>query len=630
MILAKRLFPIPGSLRVAFVILFTLLSFFVEAQNDSLHATRAGQPQPIPPNADSTILYNSTADEQRFSIKRSTQSTDTILDNLHNYYQMGVLGNMGLPSYALLAGTNSYYDNGFFKWMILNNANDLFSSRQPVYFYPKGKVYTKVFAAMGQKQEQVFKILHSQNIGRINISLQFNRYSCIGFYQNQKSLTDNLLFSSHAQVKSGRLGYNFHFLFNKLKYQLNGGIDTAHVNFEKEVLVQKQLFPVNLSSTKQNIRTSEANLRLFYRLNADSTGTLHYLEYESNYQGNYWMNSEGLSDTGRYSNQYFYSNSGINVDSISFKRWTNSAIYKLSSSNKFVFYLGYKNEFNHYHQFFYDKILINHIATGGIRFDPRVCSVKLNVQYVAAGFNAGNYNAQFTGKIPLGKNFHVSIEGYTGKGMGSYMNKAYYAPHFIWSNTFSPITTTNGELALASNKYRFRIGGFVQNQVHPIYYDTAALPTQYKGSTVVTRLFVQKDLKLGHIHFNNTINYQTTQNTDIIRLPQYYTFHQLYYEGKLFKKALWLQFGVQARYVSAFKANAFMPATDQFYLQDQKEYGNYVFVDVFLNAQIDRFRFFLLASHINQGLSGANYMLCPTYAMPDRSLKAGLCWMFFD
>jgi hypothetical protein len=146
----------------------------------------------------------------------------------------------------------------------------------------------------------------------------------------------------------------------------------------------------------------------------------------------------------------------------------------------------------------------------------------------------------------------------------------------------------------------------------------------------VTRLFVQKDLKLGHIHFNNTINYQTTQNTDIIRLPQYYTFHQLYYEGKLFKKALWLQFGVQARYVSAFKANAFMPATDQFYLQDQKEYGNYVFVDVFLNAQIDRFRFFLLASHINQGLSGANYMLCPTYAMPDRSLKAGLCWMFFD
>src|SRR2546430_1673729 len=114
------------------------------------------------------------------------------------------------------------------------------------------------------------------------------------------------------------------------------------------------------------------------------------------------------------------------------------------------------------------------------------------------------------------------------------------------------------------------------------------------------------------MHFNNTINYQTTQNTDIIRLPSLLTFSQLYYENKFFKNNLWLQFGAQARYVSAYMANAYMPETNQFYLQDKKNYGDYVFIDVFFNAQIDRFRFFLLASHINQGLTGGNYMLCPT------------------
>ena len=135
---------------------------------------------------------------------------------------------------------------------------------------------------------------------------------------------------------------------------------------------------------------------------------------------------------------------------------------------------------------------------------------------------------------------------------------------------------------------------------------------------------------MGPIHFNNQVNYQFTENADIIRLPQLNTFHQLYYEGKLFKKNLWLQFGVQARYISSFKANSYMASTNQFYLQNTREYGNYVFADVFLNARIEKFTFFILASHINQGLSGANYMLCPNYPMPDRSIKAGLVWMFFD
>lgn len=578
--------------------------------------------------ADSTLLLMSTVEEEKLSIRNSSKAKDTVIDNQFNYYEMGVLGNTGLPSYSLLVKEQPAH-NGFFKWMNLNNDNDLLTTNKPVYFYPQGKIYTKVFAAMGQKQEQVFKILHSQNIKRVNISLAFNRYSCFGFYLSQKTLTDNFLLSSHGSTKKGRAGYNFYFLHNKLKYQLNGGIDTAKANFENNILVQKQLFPVMLSATRQNIRTAEVNFKTFLRLNGDSSNVSHFIEYEGNYQSNYWMNFEGLTDTSRYANNYFYSNSGTNKDSVSFRSLQNGLSYKLNSSDRFLLYLGYKNELNQYRQFDTDTTSMNHIATGGFKIQMQGFLLGLNGQYALSGFNAGNYFLSIHNRVDISE-FYVSVDATISKLMPSFMSVSYFSPHFIWSDTLSDISTIVGHSKIGSDKYRFTLGIVNSYQSAPVYFDTLAMPTQFRGTTLVNRVYAQKDLKLGPVHFNNIVNYQTTTNTDIIRLPQLYTTNQLYYEGKLFKKALWLQVGFQARYISAFKANAYMPATNQFYLQNQREYGNYVFADLFINAQIERFRFFVLVSHINQGMSGSNYMLSPNYAMPDRSIKAGLTWMFFD
>lgn len=645
MILVKRWFQISESLRKASLLLiFLLLQICAQSQSDSAQAdsTQAARneeknkkPSAAIANIDTTLLFQSTPDEQRFSIQNSTKPIDSTLDNLHNYYQMGVLGNIGLPSYSLIANGSTNLNDGFFRWMNLNNQNDLFTSKQPVFFYPKGKIYTKIFAAMGQKQEQVFKILHSQNIGRVNVSLQFNRYSCIGFYTNQKTITDNLLFSSHAQTKNGRTGYNFYFLFNKLKYQLNGGIDTTRVDFEKNILVEKQLFPLLLSTAKQNVRTAEVNFSTFFKLSNDTVGGLHFLEYETNYKGSYWLYSDGISDSAFFTNNYFTSTTGTNKDSVSFKQWSNSVTYSFKlrapgGRDKAVFYAGYKNEFNHYNAFTVDTLTLNHILRAGGKFSSQKTIFLAQGQYAVGGFNAGNYLWSVKYRSDFDQLFYMLATADGGSQKPAFMNFYYFAPHFIWNNPPQNVITNNLKLEFGSQEYKFSFGVFAQNQVNQVYFDQSALPQQYSGSTVLTRLYAQKDLKLGPIHFNNVLNYQNTKNTDIIRLPQYYTFHQLYYEGKLFKKALWLQLGVQARYISAFLANAYMPATNQFYLQDNKQYGNYVFVDIFLNAQIERFRFFLLASHINQGLSGGNYMLCPNYAMPDRSLKAGLCWMFFD
>jgi hypothetical protein len=83
-------------------------------------------------------------------------------------------------------------------------------------------------------------------------------------------------------------------------------------------------------------------------------------------------------------------------------------------------------------------------------------------------------------------------------------------------------------------------------------------------------------------------------------------------------------------YTSAYYANAYMPATGQFYIQTEKKYGDYPFIDFFINAQIKTVRIFIKVDHLNSGLMGNYYMLTPHYPMSDRAFKFGISWRFFD
>ena len=582
---------------------------------------------------DTTYYTSATRTQSLLGLSENSKATDTTLDNTHNYYQTGVLGNMGLPSYSLIAEQAKHTSATFFSWNKLNNQKDLITEDDPLYFNTE-KIYTKITAAVGQKQEQFLKLVHSQTIRKkVNVSLMFNRYSCTGFYLQQQSLTTNILLSSNYKTDNGRWGYKAYYLFNKLKYQLNGGVNDTLLS-DANLFVAKNLFPTNFTSTtaKQLIKTSAISFNTFFRLNKDdSAKSSHYLIYETNYQSNYLVYADGFTDTlGASSNKYLTQLAGSH-DSTGSRIVSNSLLYKFSSANnKFIFYGGYKNEAIKYHQHRIDTIGFNHLIKGGFILNNNKHMLNATADYVLSGFNANNYEIDANYRFTIKENFYVSAQAQSQSRLPDFNLLFYNGNRFLWTNHFSAVQTQNATFSLTNKKYKFYLGAYVQQQQNQIYFNTEALPTQYNGSTMITRFFAGKDLKLASIHFNNNINYQTTANTNIIRLPNWVTTHQLYYEGKLFKKNLWLQVGFQARYISSFMANAYMPATNQFYLQNDKSYGNYVFIDFFISAQIKPVKFFIMAQHLNQGFMGSNYILTPGYPMPDRSFKAGLCWMLFN
>ncbi len=73
-----------------------------------------------------------------------------------------------------------------------------------------------------------------------------------------------------------------------------------------------------------------------------------------------------------------------------------------------------------------------------------------------------------------------------------------------------------------------------------------------------------------------------------------------------------------------------MPATRSFYLQDEKKIGNYVYMDVFVNLMIKRFRIFVKYQHLNALWSENQYYTVPHYPMQGNIFKYGISWSFYD
>ena len=144
---------------------------------------------------------------------------------------------------------------------------------------------------------------------------------------------------------------------------------------------------------------------------------------------------------------------------------------------------------------------------------------------------------------------------------------------------------------------------------------------QLSSATIATRVKLIVD---------NKLTFQHITDETALRLPAILLNSTLAYELDLFDGALQAMGGVELFYNSAWKAPAYMPATRSFYLQNQRETGNYPFIDVFLNLRVKRARIFFLMQHVNEGLSEYDYYMIPHYPMPDRAFKFGVNWMFYD
>jgi Putative porin len=176
-----------------------------------------------------------------------------------------------------------------------------------------------------------------------------------------------------------------------------------------------------------------------------------------------------------------------------------------------------------------------------------------------------------------------------------------------------------------------------------IYYDSLStvkqnISTDIKNNDIyIVRAGLGLDFRKGKFSTTNQIFITPTSITNskeeelkqIIRIPPIFINTRLAYE-LLYKKKLYIQTGVELHYKSGYYADAYMPALQQFHLQNKQEILGYLQADVFADMRINRVRLFLKFAHVNQGLFTGGYYASPGFAGMGRTFEFGVHWLLFD
>lgn len=154
---------------------------------------------------------------------------------------------------------------------------------------------------------------------------------------------------------------------------------------------------------------------------------------------------------------------------------------------------------------------------------------------------------------------------------------------------------------------------------------------QYAGNVNMLTAQLSQDFTFGPLNWETQITYQKSSNKDIIPVPDFNIYTNLYLKFKI-ARVLSVDLGADLRYFTKYNALDYSPALGQFTVQDNgannMEVGGYPFVNVYANMHLKHTRFFIMMSHVNA--SSGDYFLAPHYPANGRILRFGVSWNFFN
>ncbi len=579
----------------------------------------------------------------QFEYADSAKYIENTLYNFQSYLPRTHLGNSGLPFNDLCYQPNSSIIG--FNYSKNNYANYFYSPAN-LKFYNTRVPYTDLFYVAGSKHEQVFKMTFSYNVKKNwNVTADFYRIHSDGFYLRQ--ITNDNFIAVSTNYKSDNNRYNLlaGVFYNSAKNTENGGIiyDSAFANAGTG---DKQLIGVHLLSAKRSVLNRNIYLKQYLNLGRKSSDTTTHnaiipesrFILASSFEDNLLKYEDDNPQSGYYSN--IYNDSAKTFDST----------YNFKIENE----LAWKRVDNNKHRGIKDMI------GGGFSVKDQIITIKQHEidttfggiiagaefyntysknkfwwnfagKYALTGYNKNDYATSAVIKKSIADSLNLLTLSFENKQQTpDFIYHKYSSNNFRWNNNFEKIQTTRISINFLMRKYNLAVGTDINEYTNVLYFDTYAMANQYKGSIQVISAYLKKDFVFYNWHLNNNIHYQYVPDSMVIRLPQFVLEHALYYENNLFKGAMRMQIGASIFYNSAYYANTYMPATGEFYLQNNKKYGDYPFIDFFINAQIKTVRIFIKIDHLNSGLMGNNYMITPHYPMNDRAFKFGVSWRFYD
>ncbi len=595
------------------------------------------------------------------SVQHDTIILDTTLsikkEYDYNYLRKDIFGLLPFPNEGQTYTTlnfgltkfNSFPEFGFKgKHFAYQEVNDIkyYSVATPL-----TELYFKTVMEQGQNVDALVTLNTSKNF---NFSVAFKGLRSLGKYINQLSSVGNFRFTSSYFTLNKRYAVNFHYTGQDILNGENGGL-TQPEYFEDEDPAYKNRprLQVYLTDAKSFLKGKRFFVDHSFRINSKDAQNNLYILHQLNYEHKFFeFNQVTLNSAiGTYGTPFHRFGTSLNISNIIdqtiYSRFYNKvgAVYENKTLGKFQFFI---ENFNY--KYFYEKErtvgtviypsqLKATINTIGGQYDYRknkwngtvVLSNSISEQPMR------NFDANLTYTINPKNNLSFQYQNISKLPNNNYnLNQSSY-DKYNWSNDFNNEKINN--LVVNANTQWVKASLQLTTLNDHLYFSNDNIgsseqyvsPKQFSGTINYLSLKVAREFKYKKWALDNTFLYQKVSQKDtILNVPELTMRNTIYFSDYVFKRAMFLQIGITLNYFTKFYADDYNPILGAFFVQKEKQIGEFPMLDFFVNARVKQTRIYIKAEHFNSAFSGNNYYSAPNLPYHDFMIRFGLVWNFFQ
>jgi hypothetical protein len=615
-------------------------------------------------NADSITIYF------KYYNKTEIQKLDSSVNDFFVHYPVPYtsynLGNLGTASKSYLFNANKTigWDAGF------HSFDTYLYTLDGTPFYQTTRPYTEFGYLLGSKGEQLIEIKHTQNKQqKLNFSFEYRFSNAPGNVKNQNSNVNNMRITGHYQSKRKRYESFLVMLFNKTASSENGGLinanllDSLALNDPYELNTRlgvsgasfRNPFNTNIATgttysqntiawknsydfgQKDSIVKDTVVIHLFYprlRLQNEvklltnqfsfgdaSPSAANYLQYF----GAVFDKIDTLKFTDKWnvlsnefslisypekmnSNQFLQLGSGYTQMTASFlgkKGWNSYDIYGFAV---------YKNKTRN-----------------------QLWDLNANGKLFLNGFHAGDYNAQVSLSRTLSKKgtyLQVSFQNLNRTPSFNTLGYTQFPIKGLATINKENTTILNGVFA---NKQKGWEAAVTYQMIQNYNYFSAGFqPAVYGNLMSYLSGQVEHKVKISkHWNWYDQASIQLLDPNAPIHVPLLLTRQRIAFEGNFYKN-LDLSTGLELIYHSNYKADAYMPFTGQFFMQNTYTTQNRPTANAFLHFMIKRFKGYIRLENLNtlvstsKTLGKAYNFTVQNYPGTGMWFRVGIWWNFIN
>ncbi|MEN9381620.1 MAG: hypothetical protein RI940_501 [Bacteroidota bacterium] len=615
-------------------------------------------------NADSITIY------YKLYNSNEIQKLDSSINDFFKHYPMPYssyhLGNLGTASKSYIFNSikEAGWDDGF-------HAFDVYDfTLQKTPYYQTTRPYTEFGYLLGGKGEQMVDIKHTQNkTQQFNFSFDYRFTNAPGNVKNQKANSNQMRITTHFQSKRKRYESFLTLLLNKSASSENGGLinaallDSLSLNnpyeldtrlgisgasfrnpfntyiatgttYQKNTVNWKQSYDFGQkdSIVKDTIVTHlfYPRLRLQNELKVQSS---QYVFSDDNPNIDNYLKYFGVVlDSAipfNFTDNWKYINDEFSI--ISYPEKMNSNQYLQIGAGYDLFYASFPNKssWNNYN--------IYGFAVYKNKTRNQLWDLLASGKLFLNGYHAGDYNAKASLYRMLsskGTYLQLSFQNLNRTPSSNMMGITQFP-----INGFASIKKENSTLfngVIGNEKSGWTGSASYQVIQNYQYFSTGFKPVVYGNLMNYLSAQLEHKVKISkHWSWYDQVTLQALDPNAPVHVPFLLTRQRLAFEGNFYKN-LNLSTGLELIYHTNYKADAYMPFTGQFYLQDSYTTQNRPIANAYLNFMIKRFKGYIRLENLNTLLptskqyGNAYNFTAQHYPSAGLWFRVGIWWNFIN